>query len=42
MLAKNLTAKQLLQAKNVDEAYLAPDLRAEYEALRAKQTQVDE
>lgn len=35
--AKNLTAKQLLLAKIDDTTKLDPELRAEYEALKAKQ-----
>ena len=35
--AKNLTAAQLLKAKNVEKAILDPSLRAEYDRLKAEQ-----
>ena len=35
--AKNLTAEQLLKARIDDSTKLDPDLRAEYERLKAEQ-----
>ena len=39
--AKNLTAEQLLEAKNVDTAQFDPELRAEYECLKVEQKEAN-